>query len=80
MFFELQDLILMPLCTAGRQLAQLPLDPRAGKLLILAIGLGCLSPCLTIAACLSYKSPFSTSPDQQDAVQRAKQGFAAPGR
>jgi HrpA-like RNA helicase len=54
-------------------------DVRVGKLLLLASGLGCLAPALTVAAALSYKSPFSAPWDQQDAAQRAKQALAAPG-
>ena len=50
-----------------------------GKLLLLAASLGCLGPCLTIAACLSHRSPFAGGFDQQDAVQRAKAALAAPG-
>ena len=50
-----------------------------GKLLLLAASLGCLGPCLTIAACLSHRSPFARGFDQQDAVQRAKAALAAPG-
>ena len=64
---------------AGRNLAQLPVDAKVGKLLVLGASLGCLSPALTIAACLSYKSPFSAPFEQQDAALRAKQGFAAAG-
>jgi ATP-dependent RNA helicase DHX29 len=46
----------------GHHLAALPVDGRVGKLLILGASLGCLAPVLTIAACLSHKSPFlSTS-------------------
>ncbi|CAK0787622.1 hypothetical protein CVIRNUC_010844 [Coccomyxa viridis] len=63
----------------GRNLAQLPVDAKVGKLLVLGASLGCLSPALTIAACLSYKSPFSAPFEQQDAALRAKQGFAAAG-
>ncbi len=36
-----------------------------GKLLLLSASLGCLAPALTVAASLSYKSPFSTSYAQQ---------------
>lgn len=61
----------------GRNLAQLPVDAKVGKLLLLGASLGCLSPALTIAACLSYKSPFSAPFEQQDAAMRAKQAFAA---
>ena len=67
------------MAAAGRNLAQLPVDAKVGKLLVLGASLGCLSPALTIAACLSYKSPFSAPFEQQDAALRAKQGFAAAG-
>ena len=60
-------------------MAQLPVDARVGKLLLLAASLGCLAPALTIAASLSYKAPFSASWDLQDAAQRAKLAMAAPG-
>ena len=42
----------------GRHLAQLPVDARVGKLLLMGALLGALSPALTIAACLSHKPPF----------------------
>ena len=42
----------------GRHLAQLPVDARVGKLLLMGALLGVLSPALTIAACLSHKPPF----------------------
>lgn len=61
-------------------MAQLPVDARVGKLLLLGASLECLAPVLTMAACLSYKSPFAAPPDQQDAGQRIKTALAAPGR
>ena len=64
---------------AGQNLAQLPVDAKVGKLLLLGASLGCLAPALTIGACLSYKTPFAAPFDQQDAALRAKQGFAAAG-
>lgn len=64
---------------AGHHLAQLPMDARLGKLLLIACSLGCLAPALSIAACLSHKTPFSTPVDQQDAVQRVKMSLAATG-
>ena len=64
---------------AGRNLAQLPVDAKVGKLLLLGASLGCLSPALTIAACLSYKSPFAAPFEQQDAAMRAKQAFGSSG-
>lgn len=50
-----------------------------GKLLVVAALLGCLAPALTVAACLSHKSPFSAPVGQQDQARRAMQGLAAPG-
>lgn len=56
----------------GHHLAQLPVDARVGKLLLLAAWLGCLAPCLTIAACLSYKPPFASALEQADAAAAAR--------
>ena len=42
----------------GHHLAALPVDCRVAKMLVYGAMLSCLSPTLTIAACLSYKSPF----------------------
>ena len=53
-----EDETLTPL---GRHVAQLPMEPRLGKLLVTAAFMGCLSSALTIAACLSYKTPFQTA-------------------
>lgn len=64
---------------AGHHIAQLPVDARVGKLLLIGTALGCLAPVLTIAACLSYKSPFQSSYDQQDAMEKARAGLAAAG-
>ena len=64
---------------AGRHLSQLPVDAGVGKLLVLGAALGCLSTCLTVAACLSYRTPFASSQDQQDAAGRVRQAMAATG-
>lgn len=64
---------------AGHHIAMLPVDARIGKLLLIGAALGCLGPVLTIAACLSYKSPFEGSFDQQQAVEKARTGLAAIG-
>ena len=42
----------------GYHLAQLPLEPHVGKLVILAAIFSVVDPVLTIAASLSYKDPF----------------------
>jgi ATP-dependent RNA helicase DHX29 len=49
------------LTALGHHLAALPVDVRVGKLLLLGASFGCLDPILTIAAALSYKSPFASS-------------------
>ena len=55
------------------------MDAGVGKLLVLGAALGCLSTCLTVAACLSYRTPFASSQEQQDAAGRVRQAMAAPG-
>ena len=49
----------------GIHLANLPLEPKVGKLLLFGCLLRCLDPCLTIAAALQSKSPFSAPMDQK---------------
>ncbi len=56
------------LTALGTHLAALPVEPRLGKLLVLGACLGCLAPVLTIAACMSYKSPFAAPLDKQAEV------------
>ncbi|QDZ19660.1 P-loop-containing nucleoside triphosphate hydrolase [Chloropicon primus] len=64
-----EDETLTPL---GDHLAGLPVDCRIGKLLLLGTILGCLSSILTVAACLSYKTPFASSYEERDAADRCK--------
>jgi hypothetical protein len=45
-------------------------------MLVYAALLGCLDPILSVAAVVSYKSPFITSFDAQQKVQQTKQQFA----
>ena len=63
----------------GRHLARLPVDVRAGKIIVLGAVLGCLRPALTIAAYLSSKSPFIAPHDERDAADRVRVALAAPG-
>jgi len=62
------------LTSLGRQIAKLPVDAHLGKLILLGNTFSCLDTCLTIAASLSSKSPF-TSPmnarKQADVVRLA---------
>ena len=62
----------------GRHLAALPMEPRLGKLLVLAAALGCLSPALTIAAGMSYRSPFAAAFEEQQELEAARRALAAP--
>ena len=66
--------------TLGRYLAQLPVDVHVGKVLVIASLLGCLEPALTAAACLSYKSPFSSRMDLREASKGAKLGLSERSR
>lgn len=48
----------LDLTALGAHLAALPVDVRIGKLMLFGAIFCCLDSALTIAACLSYKSPF----------------------
>lgn len=63
------------LTALGYHLAKLPVDVHIGKMMLFGAVLGCLSPVLTVAACLSHRSPFSAPREQRDAAERAKRAF-----
>lgn len=42
----------------GYQLADLPIEPHLGKMVLCAVVLKCLDPILTIACTLAYRDPF----------------------
>ncbi|KAL2644845.1 hypothetical protein R1flu_012432 [Riccia fluitans] len=65
------------LTSLGYHLASLPVDCRVGKMMLFGAVLGCLSPVLTVAACLSHKSPFISPQDQREAAERAKQALVS---
>jgi ATP-dependent RNA helicase DHX29 len=54
------------LTALGTHLAALPVDVYIGKLLVMGALLQCMSPALSIAACLSHKSPFASLQDKDD--------------
>eukprot|EP01060_Flectonema_neradi_P009141 TRINITY_DN16535_c0_g1_i1.p1 TRINITY_DN16535_c0_g1~~TRINITY_DN16535_c0_g1_i1.p1 ORF type:complete len:1150 (+),score=225.64 TRINITY_DN16535_c0_g1_i1:71-3520(+) len=60
----------------GMHLANLPLEPKVGKLILFGCLLRCLDPCLTIAAALQSKSPFSASQDQKLEASQARMGLS----
>ena len=41
----------------GQHIAELPLEPHLGKMVLFAVVLKCLDPVLTIACALSHKNP-----------------------
>ena len=63
----------------GLHLADLPLDPRLGKMILVAVTLKCLDPILTVASCLSCEEPFiiPADPDQRRAALARKVELAA---
>eukprot|EP01043_Picozoa_sp_COSAG02_P020485 COSAG02_NODE_1013_length_15207_cov_4.700556_3_plen_1238_part_00 len=73
------DAVSEELTPLGRSLAQLPLEPRAGKMLILAAALGVLDPALTIAACASARDPFFRPIDRREAADAARRRLAGIG-
>eukprot|EP00050_Salpingoeca_kvevrii_P019100 m.82484 g.82484 ORF g.82484 m.82484 type:complete len:1527 (+) comp8262_c0_seq2:687-5267(+) len=60
----------------GRHLAEIPTDVRIGKFLIFGCILQCLDPILTIAACLSVRSPFVAPFDKRDEANAKRKQFA----
>jgi len=61
----------------GRHLADLPLHPRVGKMLLYASLLGVLDPILTIACAGAYRPPFIIGTDSgRQNANRAKKGFS----
>jgi len=62
----------------GRQLAQLPVDPRIGRMLIAARERGCLAEVLVIAAYLSVQDPRERPLERQDAADEKHRRFADP--
>ncbi|RDY13770.1 DExH-box ATP-dependent RNA helicase DExH7, chloroplastic, partial [Mucuna pruriens] len=56
----------------GHHLAKLPVDVLIGKMMLYGAMFGCLSPILSVAAFLSYKSPFVYPKDERQNVERAK--------
>ena len=63
----------------GFHLATLPVDPRIGKVIIYGALFSCIEPALTIAAAMSSKSPFISSFDNRDAVDRARESLSVHG-
>ncbi|CAI2176979.1 19853_t:CDS:1 [Funneliformis geosporum] len=56
----------------GKVLAILPMEPGLSKMVLLGAIFQCLDPILTIAACMSSKSPFLSPPQAKERVDEAK--------
>ncbi len=60
----------------GRKLAQLPLDPRLGRMVLEAARLGCLDDVLVITAGLSVQDPRERPAERRDAAAALHARFA----
>ena len=56
----------------GLHLAQLPIDPQTGKMVLLGAIFGCLDPILSVAASLSFKDAFQIPLGQEEEVDEKK--------
>ncbi|KAI9205967.1 P-loop containing nucleoside triphosphate hydrolase protein [Polychytrium aggregatum] len=64
------------LTALGKHLATIPADLRIAKMLLFGCILNCLDPILTIAACMSTKSPFVSPMDSRDEAKEARGRFS----
>lgn len=64
------------LTALGRHLSVIPADLRCGKLMVYGATFGCLEACLTIAAILTVRSPFTSPKDKRDESKAARAAFA----
>lgn len=63
----------------GHHLADLPMEPHLGKMVLCAVVLKCLDPVLTIACTLGYRDPFilPTQGSQKRAALHCRKHFTA---
>ncbi|RZQ59709.1 ATP-dependent RNA helicase HrpA [Amycolatopsis suaedae] len=59
----------------GRKLAQLPVDPRMGRMVLAAKNAGCVREVMIIAAALSIQDPRERPADRQEAAQQQHARF-----
>ncbi len=62
----------------GRQLAQLPVDPRLGRMLVEASKRGSLREVIVVTAALSMQDPRERPADQQEQADQMHRRFADP--
>ena len=63
------------LTSLGRELAQLPVDPRIGRIIVAGRELGCLAEILVIAAALAVPDPRERPLEKQQAADQAHLRF-----
>ncbi|WJK39465.1 ATP-dependent RNA helicase HrpA [Solwaraspora sp. WMMA2056] len=66
------------LTAVGRRLAQLPVDPRLGRMVLAAEGNGCVDEVSVIAAALSIQDPRERPAEQKPQADQAHARFADP--
>src|SRR5690625_3286859 len=71
-----KDLSKRSLTTTARRLAQLPVDPRLGRMVLEAEERGCLPVVLVITSALSIQDPRERPADKQQQAQQAHARFA----
>ncbi len=64
------------LTSIGRKLAQLPVDPRLGRMILEADRNGCLREVITIVAALSIQDPRERPTEQQEQADQKHRRFA----
>ena len=69
------NIVLTPL---GRQLSQIPVDPRLARMVVESHQLGCLNEVLVIASGLSIQDPRERPMDKKQASDEAHRRFADP--
>ncbi|MCK3657537.1 ATP-dependent RNA helicase HrpA [Pasteurellaceae bacterium Pebbles2] len=64
------------LSSAGRQLAQLPVDPRLAKMLLSAVDFGCVHELMIIVSALSIQDPRERPQEKQQSADDKHRRFA----
>lgn len=63
------------LTALGKHMANIPADLRISKMILFGAIFRCLDPILTIAAIMSFKSPFYSPMEQRDEARTAREKF-----
>ncbi|KAJ3022122.1 hypothetical protein HKX48_006951 [Thoreauomyces humboldtii] len=65
------------LTSLGQHMATIPADLRIAKVLLFGSLFRCVSTALTVAACMSSKSPFTSAMDAREDARAARERFAS---